>query len=85
MPRFQGYQHMISNSVVEIDGDSATARTMCHNPMVLEKKDGKSHVFFCGLWYVDKLIRTSVGWRIKERREERSFFHNLPEDFEFPT
>jgi len=85
LPRFQSHQHMIANSVVEIDGDNATTRTICQNPMVIEKTEGETHVFFCGLWYVDKLIRTPVGWRIKERREERSYFHNLPKDFEFPT
>ena len=84
MPRFQGFQHMIANCVIEIHGDTAKARSICHNPMVMEKTDGHTHVFFCGLWYVDKLVRSPAGWRIQERYEERSYFHNLPKDFEFP-
>jgi hypothetical protein len=41
-------------------------------------------VFFCGLWYRDVLVRTPEGWRIRERVEEKSFFHNLPADFAVP-
>jgi len=39
---------------------------MCHNPMVNATKDGGTHVWFCGLWYRDKLVRTKGGWRISE-------------------
>jgi hypothetical protein len=38
-------------------------------------------VFFCGLWYVDELVRTAQGWRIRERVEEKCYFHNVPSDF----
>ena len=31
---FPATQHMIANSRVRVDGDTATGRTMCHNPMV---------------------------------------------------
>ena len=82
---FSASQHMITNSAVELDGDEATGRTMCHNPMVSGTKDGGTHVWFCGLWYCDKLVRTPDGWRISERVEEKSYFHNLPEDFEMPV
>ena len=33
--------------------DSATARTLCHNPMYLPEKDGAQQVFYVGLWYRD--------------------------------
>ena len=79
MPHFSGFQHMIATSKVTLEGDTASARTICHNPMVIDKGDGSTHVFFCGLWYRDKLVRTPQGWRIKERYEEKSFFHNAPE------
>jgi hypothetical protein len=82
--RFAGHQHMIANVALRIEGDTAVGRTMCHNPMVMDRGNGQTHVFYCGLWYVDRLVRTPQGWRIKERREERSYFHNLPADFEFP-
>ena len=85
MAQFSGFQHMIANSAIELRGDTATGRTICHNPMVMTRPDGQTHVFYCGLWYVDKLVRTARGWRIRERVEEKSYFHNLPTDFEVRT
>jgi len=81
MAQFSGFQHMIANSLIELRGDSATGRTICHNPMVLTRPDGQTHVFTCGLWYVDRLVRTPQGWRIRERVEEKCYFHNVPGDF----
>jgi SnoaL-like domain len=77
MPMFSSTQHMLGNTVLEIDGDQARARTICHNPMVLDR-DGKQHLFVCGLWYRDVLVRTPDGWQIKDRYEERSYIDNLP-------
>jgi len=85
MPMFKSYQHLVANSVVEIDGDEATARTICFNPMVFEKPGGDEHVFYCGLWYVDRLVRTPEGWRIAARREERSYVDNMPTDLAPPA
>jgi len=80
LEKFTGMQHMLGLPQIRIDGDTATARTICFNPMVLDR-DGAPHVFFVGIWYVDKLIRTDAGWRIQHRAEEFSFFHNFPSDF----
>jgi SnoaL-like domain len=77
MPMFSSTQHMLGNTVLEFDGDEARARTICHNPMVLDR-EGKPHLFVCGLWYRDLLVRTPDGWRIKDRYEERSYIDNLP-------
>ena len=85
MPNFPSYQHMVSNMVIDIDGDTARCRCILFNPMVIDKGAGDTHVFFCGLWYRDVLVRTPDGWRIKERVEEKSYFHNLPADFEVPA
>ncbi|MFE6922249.1 nuclear transport factor 2 family protein [Nocardia sp. NPDC057663] len=30
---FPAFQHLISNSAISVDGDTATARTMCRNPI----------------------------------------------------
>jgi 3-phenylpropionate/cinnamic acid dioxygenase small subunit len=78
MPRFASYQHLVSNIVIELDGDAARARTICFNPMVLPADEGEPHVFFCGLWYRDQLVRTDAGWRIADRYEERSYIYNSP-------
>jgi hypothetical protein len=47
--------------------------------MVAGKAQANPHVFFCGLWYRDRFVRTPAGWRIQERVEERSYIYNLPE------
>ena len=78
MANFPAYQHLIANSTVSIDGDRATARTMCHDPMVIDRGEGRSDVFVCGLWYVDELVRTPAGWRIRKRHEERGYVQNPP-------
>lgn len=80
---FESSQHSISTILIDLKGDIANVRSICHCPMVLKKKDGKTHVFFCGLWYRDVVIRTPEGWRIKERTEEKSYTYNMPEGFEF--
>jgi len=84
MVMFKSFQHMIANTVLEIDGDRARARTICHNPMVMDR-NGKEHVFVCGLWYVDELVRTKAGWRIAQRVEERCYVENMPSDLRPPV
>ena len=69
---FAGHQHLVAASRIEIDGDRATARTLCHNPMWREQ-DGTTQVLYVGLWYVDALVRTEDGWRISDRRQERGY------------
>ena len=49
---------MISNADIKLDGDSATSRTVCFNPMEIELGDGTRQVMFLGLWYVDRHVRT---------------------------
>lgn len=77
---FSGMQHMLGLPMIKVAGDSATARTTLFNPMIINRDDNP-HVFFVGMWYVDDLIRTKAGWRIQSRREELSYFHNLPSNF----
>jgi hypothetical protein len=65
-----GYQHLVSNTLFEISGDTARTRTLCFNPMVFEDQ---AHVLFCGLWYRDVLRRVDGRWRIAERVEDRGW------------
>lgn len=81
LAQFKGSQHLVGLPVIKLDGDRATARTIVFNPMVIEH-EGSEQVFFVGAWYIDTFTRTAEGWRICERREECSFFHNLPEHFQ---
>jgi ketosteroid isomerase-like protein len=75
---FPHYQHMIGNMSIKVTGDTATGRTICFNPMEVKLADGKTQVMFLGLWYLDKFVRTTKGWRISERVEEASYAHNVP-------
>jgi hypothetical protein len=80
MPGFPAFQHLVANPMLRIDGDTATGRTMCFNPMAVARPEGESgepRVFFCGLWYLDRFVRTPDGWRISERSEEKSWVHNM--------
>ncbi|MGB0906995.1 MAG: nuclear transport factor 2 family protein [Maricaulaceae bacterium] len=81
LKQFPGFQHMIGLPVIKVDGDTATSRVILFNPMIAKTGDTQQ-VFFVGLWYCDKLIRTADGWRITYRNEEVSYFHNLPADFQ---
>lgn len=74
LANFTVSQHLIAPSKIELAGDTATGRTMCHNPMVL---DG-GQVLFVGLWYIDRFVRTQDGWRIADRTQELAYFHNAP-------
>ncbi len=86
LSHFAMTQHLISNSVVRLAGDRATARTMFYNPMGAAKPGGGLHLFFIGGYYNDELRRTSSGWRIQVRVEEQSWMDGtLPPGFEIPS
>ena len=81
---FPTFQHLIANPMLRIDGDTASGRTMCFNPMGVARAEGESgepRMFFCGLWYLDRFERTPDGWRIAERSEEKSWTHNMGKAF----
>ncbi|MDO7842175.1 nuclear transport factor 2 family protein [Sphingomonas immobilis] len=81
LPRSPGFQHIVANKEIALDGDAATGRILCLNPIVLPvaDTDGRPRVGFHGLWYLDRYVRTAAGWRIAARTEERCFSHNFPE------
>lgn len=68
LPNFPAYFHMLGNADIRVDGDAATSRTICFNPMKLND-DGQ--ILFCGLWYEDEFIRTTDGWRLTRRSETK--------------
>lgn len=76
-------QHAVSTVLLTVDGDRATAHSVCHCPMVIELGDGTTAFMFQGLWYDDRLVRTTDGWRISRRAERDYFAHNVPEGFSF--
>ena len=76
---FKNTQHLISNFEIRLDGDRATGKIMCFNPMEMETGERPAiPVFFIGLWYHDEYVKTPAGWRIAKRSETKSWTHNLP-------
>ena len=75
---FPRYYHMVGNAQIKVTGDIATSKTICFNPMVGKSPEGEEQVFYCGLWYLDKHVRTPDGWRMTERVEENCFVYNMP-------
>lgn len=73
LPAHSGHFHLVGSTVIEVTGNRASVRSICHNPMLLAEADGASRIYFCGLWYRDTMMRTPEGWRISERYEEKSF------------
>jgi hypothetical protein len=71
LPNFPAYAHMLGNFDVRINGDTASSRTICFNPMVLG--GDQNQILFCGLWYDDEFIRTPEGWRMSRRVETKCF------------
>ena len=71
LPNFPGYSHMLGNFDIRIDGNAATSRTICFNPMVFNEE--KKQIMLIGIWYNDELVRTSDGWRMSSRVETKCF------------
>jgi 3-phenylpropionate/cinnamic acid dioxygenase small subunit len=61
-------QHGMSNPLVELDGDRATARTYGNLVHVQELKDGTPSYVVQHAIYHDVLERRAEGWRIIARR-----------------
>ena len=78
LPIFKNTQHMISNYHIKVDGDKATGKIMCFNPMQLDDAAHDHPVMFLGLWYIDEYTRTADGWRISRREEQKSYEFNTP-------
>jgi SnoaL-like protein len=72
LPRyFSVTTHMLGLPSLRIDGNRATGRTFCFNPMVL--KGDKPAVMQVGVWYEDEFVRTAEGWRMSRRVEAKCF------------
>jgi hypothetical protein len=76
LPHFAGHQHLVATSQVTIDGDTATARSICHNPMWFT--DPAQPPLYVGLWYLDDFVRTDAGWRIARRAQRKGYLYGLP-------
>ncbi len=77
MPTFPMSQHIVTNKVITVTGDTATCRSYLFNPMALPEEVEGMILFFEGGYYNDKLVRTPNGWRIAERVEESAYTTRL--------
>lgn len=58
--------HRISNTVIHVDGDTATARSYVHAVLMAVPGDANSWIDALG-HYDDELAKTADGWRIRKR------------------
>lgn len=79
LSHFPDFMHMIGNTLFEVDGDEASGKVACFNPMVVPKPESGNETMFLGLWYLDRYQRTPQGWRISERVERKSYEFNMPD------
>ncbi|MBS1676603.1 MAG: nuclear transport factor 2 family protein [Actinobacteria bacterium] len=72
MPHFDGTQHFTGPSMIDLDGDTAKARTylFASHWMKTGKGTGPVRPADCimALAYDDELVRTAAGWRVSKRR-----------------
>jgi hypothetical protein len=72
MPHFDGTQHFTGPSMIDLDGDTATARTYFWATHWMKVGKGAGPLrpadSIQALLYDDELVRTEEGWRISKRR-----------------
>jgi SnoaL-like domain len=73
-------QHLITNPLAEVDGDSATAKCYLHAQHVFAGAPGGDQFIVAGT-YEDELTRTATGWRISKRALQASWVAGNPEVF----
>ena len=62
---FDSTQHLISNHVIEVDGENATC--VCYlQAQHFSQDDTGAHAVLIGGYYANSLIRTPAGWRINK-------------------
>ena len=68
---FKATQHVISNPLVEVNGDTASSTAYLIASHVQVRQDGSESVTREGGRYTDTWLRRPEGWRIATRRLER--------------
>ena len=62
-------QHLLTNAIIDIDGDTARAQYYVFAAQALKATGGKD-VVYAGATYTQDLVRTPQGWRIKRHHCE---------------
>lgn len=77
--------HHITNVCLDIRGDEASARCYFTAPMGRQNPDGSQQVITNAGYYLDRLVRTAAGWRIRERVcQQRLRIGALPAGYVIP-
>lgn len=63
-------QHIITNPVIELDGDRARSRCYLHAQHYMPDQRTGGNTLEIGGTYHDRLVRTADGWRIEQRELE---------------
>jgi hypothetical protein len=79
MSLFPNHQHLVSNTHFKVNGDTATGRVMCFNPMEMAVEGG-TQTFILGIWYVDEFVRVDDRWLFTSRKQEASWNLNFPDE-----
>lgn len=59
--------HLVTNVIIELAGDRASSTSYYHVPIGREPHDGSQYTLTESGRFLDRLIRTSDGWRILAR------------------
>jgi hypothetical protein len=78
LPIFGRTQHVVAQSDVRLEGDTAAVAAYFLNPMVLEQTDGPELLWEFGGYYHHRLVRTPDGWRSRELVEELVWKRGVP-------
>jgi hypothetical protein len=71
MTIFKVTQHVVTNPLVELDGETARCTSYLTGTHLQVRRDGGETRTTEGSVYRDELARTRYGWRIRARRLER--------------
>ncbi|MCR2824188.1 nuclear transport factor 2 family protein [Microbacterium sp. zg.Y909] len=77
LANFAATSHVLSPSDIEIDGDTARARTACMAHHISDTPDGRTR-FTLADRYDDTLVRVDGGWLFQERRKYTDWTEQTP-------
>ncbi len=80
-------QHYITNTEVSYAADRASATSVSYwrSVMGFAQSDGTTHLFESGGRYLDDLVRTGDGWRIRHRLTAQDWMlGTLPDELVIP-
>ncbi len=73
LPRLDGTMHLVANHLCELAGDEAVAESYGTAVHWGTPAEDPARNFTSGFRYVDHLVRTEAGWRIRERLAVRDW------------